>query len=318
MIWLIGCKGMLGSEIAKQLDECNLNWIGTDIEVDITNPQALSDFAKSVERDSYLQSNNNNSLSERQIKWIINCSAYTNVEKAEEDIELATKLNATGPLNIARVARSIGAKLIHISTDYVFGGKGTTPYKEDDEKNPLGIYGQTKLDGEIAIQKEMNTYYIIRTAWLYGFDGKNFVYTMTNLMNSRESIKVVSDQYGSPTCAVDLAKVILKFIEKSSKAKSIFGKNSAPAYGIYHFTNDGQISWYDFAKTIYDLGRKNGKITQNCQILSCTTEEYGAKVERPAYSVLSKEKISKELKIKIPDWKLSLEKFIKNNRFEVK
>lgn len=316
MIWLIGCKGMLGSEIAKQLDENKLHWIGTDKEVDITNPQALSDFAQAVERDSYLPAEL--SLSERQIKWIINCSAYTNVEKAEEDTELAEKLNSTGPLNIARIARNLGAKLIHISTDYVFGGKGSTPYMEDDEKNPLGVYGKTKLNGEIAIQKEMNTYYIIRTAWLYGFDGKNFVYTMTKLMNSHNSIKVVSDQFGTPTCTVDLAKTVIKFIEKSSKAKSIFGKNSAPAYGIYHYTNEGQTSWYDFAKTIYECGKKNGRITQNCQISPCTTEEYGAKVERPSYSVLSKEKISRELKIKIPDWKTSLEKFMKNERFEVK
>lgn len=313
MIWLIGCKGMLGSEIAKQLDENKLNWIGTDKEVDITNPQALTDFVSSIDRNSYFPADL--PLAERQIKWIINCSAYTNVEKAEEDVELAEKLNATGPLNIARVARSIGAKLIHISTDYVFGGKGTSPYKEDDEKNPLGVYGKTKLAGEVAIQKEMNTYYIIRTAWLYGFDGKNFVYTMTKLMNSHDSIKVVADQFGTPTCAVDLAATVLKFIEKSTKAKTIFGKNSIPSYGIYHFTNEGQTSWHEFAQAIYELGKKTGRVTQACQVNSCTTEEYGAKVERPAYSVLSKEKISKELKIKIPDWKVSLEKFLKNERF---
>jgi len=314
MIWLIGCKGMLGSEIARQLEENKLPWIGTDREVDITDLQALESFANSTRTSSYFPSNL--SHTERQIKWIINCSAYTNVEKAEEDVELADKLNSVGPRNIARLARSLNAKLIHISTDYVFGGKGTEPYNEDDEKNPLGVYGRTKLDGELAIQKEMNTYYIIRTAWLYGFDGKNFVYTMTNAMNNRDSVKVVNDQKGTPTCAPDLAAAILKIISKSNNAKSFFGKNSAPSYGVYHFTNLGETNWFEFTQEIYKIGRKLNLITTDCEVNPCTTEEYGAKVERPAYSVLSKDKIIKELKIKIPTWQQSLEKFMKNERFK--
>ena len=316
MIWLIGCKGMLGSEIARQLDENKLPWIGTDREVDITSPEALASFAESIKTASYFPSDL--SHQDRQIQWIINCSAYTNVDKAEEDVEIAEKLNATGPLNIARLARKIGAKLIHISTDYVFNGHGTEPYTEDMPKDPLGVYGKTKAAGEDAIKKEMNTYYIIRTAWLYGFDGKNFVYTMTKAMNSHESVKVVNDQKGSPTCAVDLAATIIKLIEKSDKAKGLFGKGSAPAYGIYQYTNGGETTWYDFTTEIYRLGKKFGRITQNCTVNPCTTEEYGAKVERPAYSVLSKDKIIKELKLKIPSWEASLEKFIKNNRFEPK
>lgn len=313
MIWLIGCKGMLGSEIARQLSEKKLPWIGTDKEVDITNPDSLSSFADSIKTASYFPS----ALShqDRQIQWIINCSAYTNVEKAESDCELAEKLNSTGPLNIARLARKIGAKLIHISTDYVFDGKNSFPYTEDMEKNPIGVYGKTKAAGEDYIKKEMNTYYIIRTSWLYGFDGKNFVYTMTNAMNNHDSVKVVNDQKGTPTCAVDIASVIIKLIEKSDKAKGLFGKGSAPAYGIYQYTNAGETNWFDFAKEIYRLGKKHGKITQDCQIIPCSTEEYGAQVQRPAYSVMSKEKITKELKIKIPSWETSLEKFIKNNRF---
>lgn len=314
MIWLIGCKGMLGSEIARQLEENKLPWIGTDREVDITDLQALENFANSTRTSSYFPSELTHT--QRQINWIINCSAYTNVEKAEEDIEIAEKLNSIGPRNIARIARSLNAKLIHISTDYVFGGKGTNPYKEDDEKNPLGVYGHTKLDGELAIQKEMNTYYIIRTAWLYGFDGKNFVYTMTNAMNNRDSVKVVNDQKGTPTCAPDLAAVILKIISKSDNAKSFFGKNSAPSYGIYHFTNLGETNWFEFTQEIYKIGKKTGRITKDCEVNPCSTEEYGAKVERPAYSVLSKDKIIKELKIKIPTWQQSLEKFLKNERFK--
>ena len=316
MIWLIGCKGMLGSEVAKQLDENKLPWVGTDKEVDITNPQALEDFVNKIETAAYFPSEL--PKQDRKINWIINCSAYTNVDKAEEEPELAEKLNAAGPLNIARTARSIGAKLIHISTDYVFGGNGTQPYTEEIPKQPLGVYGKTKSAGEDAIMKEMNTYYIIRTAWLYGYDGKNFVYTMTKAMSSHESVRVVNDQKGTPTFAPDLANVILRIIDKNDNAKSFFGKNSAPAYGIYHFTDAGQISWYDFALEIYKLGRKFGRITQECKVESCTTDEYGANVQRPAWSVLDKSKISKALKIKIPEWQNSLEKFMKNERFNVK
>ncbi|MBR5401593.1 MAG: dTDP-4-dehydrorhamnose reductase [Treponema sp.] len=312
MIWLIGCKGMLGSEVARQLDEKKAHWVGTDKEVDITDAEALAAFEKSVETSSYLDTTS----TDKHIKWIINCSAYTNVDKAEEEPELADRLNNLGALNIARTARRIGAKLIHISTDYVFGGNGKEPYTEDMEKNPLGVYGKTKSDGEDAIQKEMTQFYILRTAWLYGYDGKNFVYTMTNLMNSHDQIRVVNDQKGTPTCAVDLASVILKIIEKSDNATEAFGKHSAPTPGIYHFTNAGETTWYNFATEIYHFGRKYGRIKNECKVNACTTEEYGANVQRPAYSVLSKDKICRELKIKLPEWRVSLEKFIKGERFK--
>ena len=313
MIWVIGCKGMLGSEVVRQLEEKKLPWVGTDRDVDITDPQALQDFTNKIATASYFPSDIPHD--DRKIKWIINCSGYTNVDKAEEESELAEKLNAAGPLNIARTARSIGAKLIHISTDYVFDGKGNQPYTEDMPKAPLGVYGKTKSAGEDEIMKEMTTFYIIRTAWLYGFDGKNFVYTMTKLMNSHEQIRVVNDQKGTPTYAPDLAAAILRIIEKSDHAKSFFGKNSAPAYGIYNFTNEGKTNWYEFACEINKLGLKYGRITQNCSVNPCSTEEYGAKVQRPAYSVLNKDKISKALKLKISDWQSSLEKFIKSERF---
>ena len=317
MIWLIGCNGMLGREVARQLKENNLSFVGTDKEVDITNPDALDAYQKNV-MTSFYSLDSKLPESEKSISWIINCSAYTNVDKAEEDTELAAKLNTEGPLNIARVARKLGAKLIHISTDYVFGGDGNEPYTENMEKHPLGVYGKTKADGEDAIEKEMVQYYILRTAWLYGFEGINFVYTMTKAMNSHDSVRVVNDQKGTPTCAVDLAEVILKLIDKNNNAKSFFGKNSAPSYGIYQFTDGGETNWFEFTKEIYALGKKYGRITQDCTINPCTSAEYGAKVERPSYSVLSKDKIVKALKLKLPSWQQSLEKFIKNNRFEPK
>jgi len=316
MIWLIGNKGMLGSEIQKQLSDNKLPFVGTDREVDITSPAALEEFAASVETSSYFPSDL--PRHERKIKWIINCSAYTNVDKAEDDVELAAKLNRDGPCNIARVARKHGAKLIHISTDYVFGGDGSVPYVEDGEKNPLGVYGVTKSEGEDLIRKEMTQYFIIRTAWLYGFDGKNFVYTMTKLMNERPELKVVNDQRGTPTCAVDLASAIIKIIDKTEHAKGFIGSGSTPAFGIYHFTNLGETTWYDFACEIYRLGRKTGKITNECNVLPCTSDEFPSKVTRPSYSVLSKEKIIKLLKIRIPLWQKSLEKFMKNQRFDIK
>ena len=293
MIWLIGCKGMLGTEVSNQLDKNNFSWIGTDREVDITNYESLEDFA------------NKNSSSDNKINWIINCAAYTAVDKAEEDVEMAQKLNALGPKNIATLCKNIGAKMIHISTDYVFDGTASEPYTEEIPYKPLGVYGVTKADGEkevLSILPEDS--YIIRTAWLYGFYGKNFVFTMINLMNTKDKISVVSDQFGTPTNAQNLANVICTLINKSSS-------ENIPS-GVYHCTDLGQTNWYEFAKEIHHFGIKYGKITGNCVVNPCTTEEYPVKAKRPAYSVLSKEKLMKNLNITLPEWKQNLEEFIKN------
>lgn len=291
MIWLIGNKGMLGCEIEKQLSKNNIACIGTDREVDITNPESLLSFAEN-----------------KNIEWIINCAAYTAVDKAEDDIPMAKKLNVNGSRNTARTAKKIGAKFIHISTDYVFNGIGNKPFTEEDKPSPKSVYGYTKYFGELEIAEEMSEYYILRTAWLYGFDGNNFVYTMTKLMNSRNEIKVVNDQKGSPTCAAGLASVILKIIEAD--------KNTIP-YGIYHCTDLGEITWYDFANKIYELGKKYGRITNDCTINSCTTAEYPTAAKRPEYSVLGKDKIQNALNMKLPDWEESLEVFVKSERFEI-
>ncbi|MCQ2241475.1 dTDP-4-dehydrorhamnose reductase [Treponema sp.] len=319
MVWLIGDKGMLGSEISKLLTEHKIQWIGSDREIDITNPAELRKFAT-----SHGPAANTTGLTVRKrkvpekITWVINCAAYTAVDKAESEPEIAESLNAEGPLNIARIAREIGAKLIHISTDYVFDGNGKVPYTEEDPKNPVGVYAKTKAEGERQIEKEMTLYYIIRTAWLYGFGGKNFVYTMTKAMNSNDSVKVVNDQKGTPTCAVDLAECIIRIIESSDKAPFLFGKKSALPYGVYHFTNQGETTWYEFCCKIYEYGRKYGVITKDCAVEPCLTEDYPTAAKRPQYSVLSKEKIKAGLKIKIPSWEESLEKFIKSPRFEPK
>ena len=293
MIWLIGCKGMLGTEVSNQLEKNNFSWIGTDREVDITNYESLEDFA------------NKNSSNDNQIDWIINCAAYTAVDKAEEDVEMAQKLNALGPKNIATLCKNIDAKMIHISTDYVFDGTATEPYTEEIPYKPLGVYGVTKADGEkevLSILPEDS--YIIRTAWLYGFYGKNFVFTMINLMNTKDKISVVSDQFGTPTNAQNLANVICTIVNKS-KSENI-------PTGVYHCTDLGQTNWYEFAKEIHHYGIKYGKITGNCVVNPCTTEEYPVKAKRPAYSVLNKDKLMKNLNITLPEWKENLEDFIKN------
>ncbi len=316
MIWVIGSKGMLGQELTKQLEEKSIAWVGSDSEVDITNPEALDDFAESHDRSA----NRTGSTAAKgfvpqKITWVVNCAAYTKVDEAEENQELAQKLNAQGALNIARATRKIGAKLIHISTDYVFDGKTNMPYKEEAPKAPLCVYGRTKSEGEDLIQKEMTQYYILRTSWLYGFDGNNFVYTMTKLMNQNPSIKVVNDQKGCPTSAVDLASLIIKIIETSANATRLFGKNSAIPYGLYNYTNLGETTWYDFARRICEFGKKYKRITNECIVEPCATTDYPTRALRPYYSVLSKDKLLSSMKIKIPSWEDSLEKFIKSTRF---
>ncbi len=319
MVWLIGSQGMLGKEVANLLTQNKIKWIGTDRDVDITDPNQLDSFADSHDITS-TQTGNAVSLGKtsEKICWVVNCSGYTNVNKAEEEPELAAAINEVGVRNITRTTRRIGAKLIHISTDYVFDGTAKEPYTEDMKKNPLGVYGKTKADGENAIQKEMTQYYILRTAWLYGFEGKNFVYTMTNAMNTRSEVKVVNDQKGSPTFACDLAATICKIIESSDKSKHLFSTTHALPYGIYNYTNSGETSWFGFATKIYELGRKYNRITQECTVSPCSSEEFPSPVKRPEYSVLSKNKIQNLLHVKIPSWEESLEKFMKSERFEIK
>jgi dTDP-4-dehydrorhamnose reductase len=288
-VWLIGCKGMLGTELSLLLEKSGLPFFGTDREVDITDAATLKQFA-----------------GKQPIGWIINCAAYTAVDRAEDDAENCRRLNTLGAANIAACAKSIDARLIHISTDYVFAGNGNRPYREDDATNPIGIYGLTKRDGELAVLENNPRSYIIRTAWLYGRHGGNFVHTMLRLMNERDEVKVVDDQRGSPTWAFDLASTALAFIKAADSGKS------AP-FGIYHYTNEGNITWFDFAKEIFRLGREQGRIAKDCAVKPCSGAEYPAKVKRPSYSVLDKGKIKAALGIEIPEWEKSLKGFLRNN-----
>lgn len=295
MLWLIGCHGMLGTEVARQLTEKNIAFVGTGHEVDITNLTALESFA---------------SAQKQKITFIINCSAYTAVDKAESEVELANKINTDGARNIARIAKKLGAKLIHISTDYVFDGTGKVPYTEDMSVAPLGVYGRTKADGEKAIQNELAEYYILRTAWLYGWAGKNFVYTMIKAMNTHPSVKVVNDQKGSPTFTLDLAQIIIKIIEQNKNEKPV-------PFGIYHVTDLGVITWYEFVLEIKKQAVKLGLITNaDCVVNPCTTQDYPTPAKRPSYSVLSKQKIQNALNMQVPDWKESLKLFLSSSNFD--
>jgi dTDP-4-dehydrorhamnose reductase len=280
-ILVTGSNGQLGNEfrlVVENKDKAN-NYFYTDVaDLDITNKNDVSNF---------IIANN--------IDIVVNCAAYTNVDKAEDDKEKADLINHIGPNNLAEVCRDRNGFLIHISTDYVFDGTKNSPYTETDETKPLGVYGETKLKGENAIINSGCEYVIIRTSWLYSSFGKNFLKTMQKLTAERESLKVVFDQVGTPTYAGDLANVIYKIIMKNDKDI----KNQ-----IYHFSNEGVCSWYDFAVAI------NETFGNNCKVLPCHSNEFPSKVRRPSYSVLDKTRIKKALDIVIPHWMESIKKSV--------
>jgi len=286
MIWLIGNNGMLGTDVEKLLNRHSLPCITSDIDVDITDYGKLKAFA-----DRY------------QVDWIINCSAYTAVDAAEDERDRAFQINADGVLNIARIAQEKGAVLIHVSTDYVFDGEKPDTYHEDDATNPIGAYGESKLAGELFISSAMERYFILRTAWLYGVTGKNFVHTMIRLFGERDEVRVVADQWGSPTYTGDLAAAIVSIVELN-----------ATRYGIYHYTNEGKTNWHEFATEIYARARRHGLIDRDVRIVAITTAEYPTKTRRPRNSYLSKEKIIRELGVQCRDWRAALEECIGNLR----
>ena len=284
-ILVTGANGQLGNEMRIVSKGSSDRYIFTDVEeLDILDRKAVMDCVK-----------------REKIEVVVNCAAYTNVDKAEDEPAFAEKLNATAVGYLAEACKDNSATLIHISTDYVFGGnEGNTPKTEDEKANPTGVYGKTKLLGERAIEKVGCKHIIIRTAWLYSEFGHNFVKTMRKLTAEKDCLKVVFDQIGTPTYALDLAEVIKLFIERLKNANS----QQPIANGIYHFSNEGVTSWYDFAKEICELSGNK------CDIQPCHSDEFPSKVKRPSYSVLDKTKIKNKLNITIPHWKESLKKCI--------
>lgn len=238
----------------------------------------------------------NNLLKEENPSWLINCAAYTAVDKAEQEKELAFRINGYATGVLADACKKSECRFIHLSTDYVFDGSASAPYKEDDDTNPLGVYGASKLEGEkLAMEKNPDSI-IIRTAWVYSSVGKNFVKTMLRLMSERESLGVVNDQIGSPTYAADLAAAILSIIQYTQTVDS----EPAAVAGIYHFANEGVISWYDFAIAIKEISGSH------CMINAISTDQYPTPAKRPAYSVFSTEKIQSVFGIELRHWKDSL------------
>jgi dTDP-4-dehydrorhamnose reductase len=229
---------------------------------------------------------------------VINCAAYTAVDQAEEDVEIAEQVNSIGVLNLVNALKKVNGKLIHISTDYVFDGNSFLPYQELDELNPIGIYGETKRAGELVILNSSIDALVIRTSWLYSAYGNNFVKTMLKLGHERDELEVIFDQVGTPTYASDLAKTCLDILlDKSSENISMNGK-------IYHYSNEGVTSWYDFAKAIMELG------SIDCKVRPIETKDYPTPAKRPHFSVLNKTKIKKDFNIEIPYWRDSLDKCV--------
>lgn len=273
-ILITGCNGQLGNEMQRlQAEHPEHNWINTDVaELDITDQAAIE---KLVE--------------ERKIDGIVNCAAYTAVDKAESDKELCELLNSIAPAYLAGAVGMRGGWIIQVSTDYVFDGTKHTPYVETDTPMPTGVYGTTKLAGEEAVRIFCPKAMIIRTAWLYSVYGNNFVKTMMRLGKEKEQLGVIFDQIGTPTCARDLAKVIMTAISKGVVP------------GVFHFSNEGVISWYDFTKAIHRIAGING-----CRVQPIHTAEYPTAAKRPAYSVLDKTKIKQTYSIEVPYWEESL------------
>lgn len=280
-ILVTGANGQLGCEMRRLGAVSPNNYIFTDVaELDITNADAVMYVAKHYSIDA-----------------IINCAAYTNVDKAESDEATAELINATAVANLAAAMKEVGGTLFHVSTDYVFGSEGNTPRTEDMPLNPLGVYGKTKLHGEQAILESGCKALIFRTAWLYSEFGNNFLKTMLRLTAEKEQLNVVFDQVGSPTYAGDLALAIFSIIEAG-----VYEGNE----GIYHFSNEGVCSWYDFAVEIAAVAGNTG-----CRINPCHSSEFPSPVTRPPYSVLDKTKIKATFDIDIPHWRESMEYCIK-------
>jgi dTDP-4-dehydrorhamnose reductase len=278
-VLVTGSNGQLGSEIKKisgSFPEIEFSFTDVD-ELDITNPWKVADYLTSFKP-----------------QYLINCAAYTAVDKAETDLSAATLINATAVGILAEQSAEIDCRIIHVSTDYVFNGKGPRPYKEDDRVDPQSVYGRTKREGEKLCQKMNANSLIIRTSWLYSAFGNNFVKTMIRLGNEKPELGVIVDQIGTPTNAADLAQAILTIISSVISVEKPF------VSGIYHYSNEGVASWYDFAKAIFELGGIN------CKARPIATEEYPSLVPRPPYSVLNKSKIKLTFGIQIPHWRDSL------------
>ncbi|MCE2982092.1 MAG: dTDP-4-dehydrorhamnose reductase [Parachlamydia sp.] len=280
-IWICGADGMLGSHFKRLLAKRQTPFVANDYkEIDITQLEQVSDF-----------------VANQKVTHIINCAAYTQVDKAETEQKQAYTINALGPHHLGIAAKRHGARVIHFSTDYVFDGRANVPYTEENSCTPMGAYGMSKLAGEMKLLDEHSHSCVIRTSWLFGLPGKNFVETMLRLMNEKETLRIVSDQVGRPTYCQDLAEIAFQLMEDD---------------GIYHFANAYETNWYKFAAEIYRQGRELRLIHKECEILPIPSHEYPTPAERPAYSTLSTKKIEQRLRQPPRPWQEALADYLES------
>ncbi|MEI6614417.1 MAG: dTDP-4-dehydrorhamnose reductase [Chrysiogenales bacterium] len=280
-IWLLGDQGMLGRQIAQELQKQGLAFFASDREVDISDFQSQKKFSQG-----------------KKISWMINCAAYTAVDQAEIESAAAFRINAAGVENLAKLAAGLGARLVHFSTDYVFDGQNHQPYVENDQPRPVSQYGLSKWQGEKLLLAKWQSIFIFRISWLYGVFGNNFVRTILKLFREKSEVRVVNDQFGSPTYASTLAGNVMHLIGTASEH-----------YGLYHYCDSGVISWYDFAVLIMERALEYNLLEKKIPILAIPTADFPTRAIRPAYSALNSSKIIRELDFKVYDWRINLDKF---------
>ncbi len=274
-VLVTGVKGQLGFDVMNELAKRNIEGIGVDIdEMDITDSNSVDKVITEANPDA-----------------VIHCAAYTAVDAAEDNADVCRKVNRDGTQNIADVCKKLDCKMIYISTDYVFDGEGERPWEPDDERKPLNVYGQTKYEGELAVENTLTKYFIVRIAWVFGVNGKNFIKTMLNLSKTRDSLTVVCDQFGSPTYTYDLARLLVDMVQTEK-------------YGFYHATNEGITNWYEFAVEIFKTAGIEMKVSP------VSSDQYPAKAKRPSNSRMSKEKLELNGFDRLPSWQDALKRYI--------
>lgn len=280
-VLVTGVKGQLGFDVVNELEKRGHIAVGTDVHnMDITDVNQVQNMIKEANPDA-----------------VIHCAAYTAVDLAEDNVDLCRRINADGTRNIAEVCKELDIKMIYISTDYVFDGEGTHFWQPDDARSPLNVYGQTKYEGELAVETLLEKYYIVRIAWVFGVNGKNFIKTMLNLGKTRDHLTVVDDQIGSPTYTYDLAKLLVDMVETDK-------------YGRYHATNEGICSWYDFACEIFKQAGYD-----HVTVSPVSASEYPAKAKRPSNSRMCKDKLTENGFEKLPTWQDALSRYLKEIEF---
>lgn len=287
-VLVVGHRGMLGQDLMKQCERNGLSAVGLDLpEIDITRPEQINEI-----------------MEEYCPRVVVNCAGYTAVDKAESEPAAAFAMNRDGPGNLADACQSRELPLLHISTDYIFDGLATRPYREDDPANPLGVYARSKWEGEEVVRTRLPQHLILRTAWLFGIQGGNFVKTMLRLAEEREELRVVGDQYGCPTWSMDLAGAL------ANLASRILNGHETVVWGTYHYCGEGKTSWYDFALKIVEAGRRYRDFKVQ-RIVSIPTSDYPTPARRPPWSVLDCSKITGTFGIVPPPWKVGLEKVVR-------